>query len=50
MPGCSGHHSRVSAQTASRPALATSAVTLPVAPATTPHTSEPTAWPPMNTS
>ena len=47
---CSGHHNSDTAHAASNPAPINSAVTLLVAPATRPHTSEPIACPPMNTS
>src|SRR5881628_2493571 len=47
---CSGHHSDDMAHTTSRPALTSRLVELDAAPATTPHTTEPSACPPMKIS
>ena len=44
---CNGHHSDDSPHTSSRAALTSRLVTLLVAPASSPHTSDPMACPPM---
>ena len=47
---CRGHHSNDNPHAASRPTLTSRLVTLFVAPASTPHTTEPSACPPMKIS